>query len=67
MTLRLVTKGEKTAPYLVAGRMEVLHNGQWGSICSDGFGSIDASALCHILTGSDDVLRFGKVGSYGLE
>ena len=63
-----MTKGERTAPYLVAERVEVLHNGQWGTICSKGFDWIDAQVLCQKLTGPlSSVLRYGEVGSYGLE
>ena len=67
VTLRLVTKRERTASYLLAGRVEVLHNGQWGTICNKGFDSIDAQVLCQRLTGSSLVLRYGEVGSYGLQ
>ena len=67
-SLRLVTKGERTAPYLVAGRVEVLHKGQWGTICSKGFDRIDGQVLCQKLTGpSSIVLRYGEVGSFGLQ
>ena len=62
-----MTKEEKTAPYLTAGRVEVLHNGQWGTICSDGFDSRDAGVLCQRLTGSSNVLRYGEVGSEALK
>lgn len=65
--LRLVTKGEKTSNSLTAGRVEVLHNGQWGTICSDGFGDTEARVLCKRLTNSPTVLRYGRVGSEGLE
>ena len=62
-----MTKKERTAPYLTAGRVEILHNETWGTICSDGFDSTDATVLCQILTGSSTVLRYGRVGSEGLE
>ena len=67
MSLRLVTKREKTASYLLAGRVEVLHNGQWGTICSKGFDLVDAEVLCQRITGFSRVLRYGEVGSYGLQ
>ena len=64
--LRLVTKDERSSGSLTAGRVEVLYNGQWGSICGDGFGSTDASVLCSILTGSSSVLSYGTVGNANL-
>lgn len=69
VNLRFVTREEKTSDSLTAGRVEVLHNGQWGTVCSDGFSRTDAIMLCRILTGSSSssILRFGTTGSEGLE
>lgn len=31
------------------GRLEIIHNGQWGTICSTGFSKTDADVVCREL------------------
>ena len=47
--IRLVTKGEHTSQNLTAGRLEVYHNGQWGTVCDDGFSFDEGYAACNQL------------------
>ena len=58
-----MTKNERTSRSLTAGRLEIFYDGRWGTVCSDGFDSNDASVLCKIPTGSLRYLRYGTVES----
>ena len=31
------------------GRVEILHNGQWGTICDTSFGTAEASVICKMI------------------
>ena len=42
--------------YVNQGRVEVFCNGQWGTICRDGFGTFDATTVCKQLGYSGYVL-----------
>ncbi|ELU06825.1 hypothetical protein CAPTEDRAFT_81691, partial [Capitella teleta] len=45
------------------GRVEIFHNGQWGTICDDSFGHEAASVVCRSLGYSDGQYYKGYIGS----
>ncbi len=36
-------------PGTFCGLVEIFYNGQWGTICSNGFDQIDAQAVCNTI------------------
>ena len=46
-----------------AGRVEVLLDGKWGQVCSDGFSSKDAAVVCRSVNGNEQgTVESGKHG-----
>ncbi len=36
-------------PNNMSGRIEIFHNGEWGTVCDDGFGHAEAKVACGML------------------
>ena len=60
--VRLVASDGVQVASLSAGRLEVLIDGQWGTVCSNGFESDDADVACRQL-GYIEVLSYSTASS----
>ena len=62
ITVRLVNG---RGPY--EGRVEVFHNGEWGTVCDDAWSSIDADVVCRSLGyDSGEALGYGYTDEFGV-
>ena len=61
--LRLVNRDGRTSPTLIAGRLEVYYNGQWGTVCIDNFGTEEASLACKQLGFNSGAQEYVAVGT----
>jgi len=48
MCLELVRLAGDNRPHN-GGRLEIKHNGVWGTVCDDGFNNRSADVACHML------------------
>ena len=51
-------------PDTYAGRLEIYLNSQWGTVCDDGFGGIEANVVCHQV-GHKGYLNYGAAIDLG--
>ena len=62
--IRLVSETGRTSS-LTGGRLEVFLNGQWGTVCDDGFGTSDATVACRQLGFTVGASAYGNAGAVG--
>ena len=55
MKVRLVGRGSN-----YYGRVEIYHNGEWGTVCDDGWNHADATVVCRQLGFYSQVATYGS-------
>jgi hypothetical protein len=63
--VRLVSQTGQTDGNPTAGRLEILINGEWGTICDEDFDITDADVACRQLALSSAVESFGNTRNLG--
>ena len=53
-----------TRDLISSGRLEIFLQGEWGTVCNDGFGPTEADVACRQL-GFTSVEDFGSVRDFG--
>ncbi|XP_025103108.1 deleted in malignant brain tumors 1 protein-like [Pomacea canaliculata] len=49
----------------VSGRLEIFSNGEWSTVCDDGFGNTEATVACRMLGFNGSGARVAAAGRYG--
>ena len=60
--IRLVTNSGLTG--VNVGRLEIFYNGQWGTVCENGFGQEEGTVVCQHL-GWEVAIGYGRVRNFG--